>query len=139
MKELQHLNKYFHKYRYKLLAGILITIVARVFLLFTPELVGNSIDVIDNYRKGITTDVDVLRKKLILNIIYIVGAAVIGGIFTFLMRQTIINVSRYIEFDLKNEVYQQYQRLSLDFYKSNRTGDLMSRSEERRVGKECRC
>jgi ATP-binding cassette, subfamily B, multidrug efflux pump len=130
MKELQHLNKYFPKYRYKLLAGILITIVARIFLLFTPELVGNSIDVIDNYRKGITTDVDVMRKELILNIIYIVGAAIIGGIFTFLMRQTIINVSRYIEFDLKNEVYQQYQRLSLDFYKSNRTGDLMSRISE---------
>jgi ATP-binding cassette subfamily B protein len=130
MKELQHLNKYFRKYRYKLLAGILITIVARIFLLFTPELVGNSIDVIDNYRKGITTDVDILRKELILNIVYIVGAAVIGGIFTFLMRQTIINVSRYIEFDLKNEVYQQYQRLSLDFYKSNRTGDLMSRISE---------
>lgn len=130
MKELQHVNKYFYKYRYKLLAGILITIVARIFLLFTPELVGNSVDVIDNYRKGITTDIDVVKSELLVNILYIVGAAIIGGIFTFLMRQTIIYVSREIEYDLKNEVYQQYQRLSLDFYKSNRTGDLMSRISE---------
>ncbi|TBV26499.1 MULTISPECIES: ABC transporter ATP-binding protein [Flavobacteriaceae] len=130
MKELQHLNKYFYKYRYKLLSGVIITIVARIFLLFTPELVGSSVDVIDEYRKGIITDMAVVKRELLINILYIVGAAVIGGIFTFLMRQTIINVSRYIEFDLKNEVYQQYQRLSLDFYKSNRTGDLMSRISE---------
>ncbi len=130
MKELQHLNKYFYKYRYKLLSGVIITIVARIFLLFTPELVGSSVDVIDEYRKGIITDMTVVKRELLINILYIVGAAVIGGIFTFLMRQTIINVSRYIEFDLKNEVYQQYQRLSLDFYKSNRTGDLMSRISE---------
>ncbi|MEY8868109.1 ABC transporter ATP-binding protein [Meridianimaribacter flavus] len=130
MKELQHLNKYFYKYRYKLLSGVIITIVARIFLLFTPELVGSSVDVIDEYRKGIITDIAIVKRELLINILYIVGAAVIGGIFTFLMRQTIINVSRYIEFDLKNEVYQQYQRLSLDFYKSNRTGDLMSRISE---------
>ncbi len=130
MKELQHLNKYFYKYRYKLLAGILITIVARIFLLFTPELVGNSVDVLDNYRKGITTDVAIVKSELLTNIFYIIGAAIIGGVFTFLMRQTLIYVSRQIEFDLKNEVYQQYQRLSLDFYKSNRTGDLMSRISE---------
>ncbi|MCB0444430.1 MAG: ABC transporter, partial [Gelidibacter sp.] len=130
MKELQHLNKYFYKYRYKLLAGVLITIIARIFLLFTPELVGNSIDVIDQYRKGVVTNVAAVKSELLINILYIVGAAIIGGIFTFLMRQTIIYVSRQIEFDLKNEVYQQYQRLSLDFYKSNRTGDLMSRISE---------
>jgi ATP-binding cassette subfamily B multidrug efflux pump len=130
MRELQHVNKYFYKYRYKLLAGVLITIVARIFLLFTPELVGNSVDVIDNYRKGITTDLDIVKSELLINALYIVGAAIIGGVFTFLMRQTIIYVSRQIEYDLKNEVYQQYQRLSLDFYKSNRTGDLMSRISE---------
>lgn len=130
MKELQHVNKYFYKYRYKLLAGILITIVARIFLLFTPELIGRSVDVIDRYRKGITTNVAVVKSELLTNIFYIIGAAIIGGVFTFLMRQTIIYVSRHIEFDLKNEVYQQYQRLSLDFYKSNRTGDLMSRISE---------
>src|SRR5690606_20568822 len=121
MRELQHVNKYFYKYRYKILAGILITIVARIFLLFTPELVGNSVDVIDNYLKGNTTDLDAVKSELLINILYIIGAAIIGGIFTFAMRQTLIYVSREIEYDLKNEVYQQYQRLSLDFYKSNRT------------------
>lgn len=130
MKELKHINKYFYKYRYKLLSGVLITIVARIFLLFTPELVGSSVDILDEYRKGMITDVSVVKKELLINILYIVGAAVIGGVFTFLMRQTIINVSRYVEYDLKNEVYQQYQRLSLNFYKSNRTGDLMNRISE---------
>ena len=130
MKELQHLNKYFYKYRYKLLAGVIITIIARIFLLFTPELIGKSVDVIDEYQNNVITDVGEVRSELLKNILYIVGAAIIGGIFTFLMRQTIINVSRFIEFDLKNEVYQQYQRLSLNFYKSNRTGDLMNRISE---------
>ncbi len=130
MKELKHINKYFYKYRYRLLSGILITIVARIFLLFTPELVGSSVDIIDEYRKGTVTDLGVVKTELLKNILYIVGAAIIGGVFTFLMRQTIINVSRYVEFDLKNEVYQQYQRLSLNFYKSNRTGDLMNRISE---------
>mgnify|MGYP005850209715 CR=1 FL=1 len=130
MKELKHINKYFYKYRYKLLSGILITIVARIFLLFTPELIGSSVDVIDEYRRGIITDISVVKAELLKNILYIVGAAIIGGVFTFLMRQTLINVSRYVEYDLKNEVYQQYQRLSLNFYKSNRTGDLMNRISE---------
>ncbi len=130
MKELQHLNKYFYKYRYKLLSGIVITIIARIFLLFTPELIGTSVDILDEYRKGLVTDISFVKSELLKNILYIVGAAIIGGIFTFLMRQTLINVSRYVEYDLKNEVYQQYQRLSLSFYKSNRTGDLMSRISE---------
>lgn len=130
MKELKHINKYFYKYRYRLLSGILITIVARIFLLFTPELVGSSVDIIDEYRRGMVTDVSVVKAELIKNILYIIGAAIIGGVFTFLMRQTLINVSRYVEYDLKNEVYQQYQRLSLSFYKSNRTGDLMNRISE---------
>jgi ATP-binding cassette subfamily B protein len=130
MKELKHINKYFYKYRYRLLSGILITIVARIFLLFTPELVGSSVDIIDDYRRGVVTDMSIVKAELLKNILYIVGAAIIGGVFTFLMRQTIINVSRYVEYDLKNEVYQQYQRLSLNFYKSNRTGDLMNRISE---------
>jgi len=130
MKELKHLNKYFFKYKYSLLVGVVITVIARIFLLFTPRLIRQSINVVDQYRKGIVTDIAVVKSELILNIVYIVGAALIAGLFTFLMRQTIINVSRYIEFDLKNEVYQQYQKLSLSFYKRNRTGDLMNRISE---------
>lgn len=128
MKELQHLNKYFKKYRYKLLIGIVITILAKIFALFTPRLIGQSINIIVAKLNGdIGTS---FKADLALNIMYLIGAAIIAGLFTFLKRQTIINVSRYIEFDLKNEVYQQYQRLSLNFYKKNRTGDLMNRISE---------
>ena len=74
--------------------------------------------------------VNIFKQKIALKIIFILFAAIITGIFTFLMRQTLINVSRYIEFDLKNEIYEHYQKLSLNFYKKNRTGDLMSRISE---------
>ena len=128
MKELQHLNKYIFTYRYKLLIGIAITILAKIFALFTPRLVGESINIIVAKLNG---EIDTTFKAdLTINILYLVGAAIIAGGFTFLKRQTIINVSRYIEFDLKNEIYQQYQRLSLNFYKKNRTGDLMNRISE---------
>ncbi|NNK40420.1 MAG: ABC transporter ATP-binding protein [Winogradskyella sp.] len=129
MKSLKHLNKYFYKYRYRLLTGILITILAKIFALFTPRLIGDSINVVSNKLNN-TISTEVFKGELTLNIIYLVGAAIVAGILTFLMRQTIINVSRYIEYDLKNEVYAHYQILSLSFYKANRTGDLMSRISE---------
>ena len=129
MKSLQHLNKYFFKYRYRLLLGIFITVVAKIFALFTPRLIGMSINVVSERLEGNISN-KVFQQELILNIIYVIGAAVLAGGFTFLMRQTIINVSRYIEYDLKNEVYAHYQKLSLSFYKANRTGDLMNRITE---------
>lgn len=129
MKALKHLNKYFFKYRYRLIIGVIITIIAKIFALFTPRLVGASINVVSDRLDGKITE-EVFRSELMINILYLIGAAVVAGIFTFLMRQTIINVSRYIEFDLKNEIYQHYQVLSLNFYKSNRTGDLMNRISE---------
>ncbi|MCO4821571.1 MAG: ABC transporter ATP-binding protein [Flavobacteriaceae bacterium] len=129
MKELQHLNKYIYKYRFRLLFGIFITIIAKIFALFTPRLVGQSITVISERLDG-TIPVDLFQSELLKNILYIIGAAIVAGTLTFLMRQTIIVVSRHIEFDLKNEIYQQYQKLSLNFYKNNRTGDLMNRISE---------
>ncbi len=130
MKELQHLNKYFLKYKVHLLSGVLITIVARIFLLFTPRLVREIFVIIEKYKDGNVTGNNTIQGELTQIIIYIIGAAIIAGILTFFMRQAIINVSRYIEFDLKNEVYEQYQKLSLNFYKKNRTGDLMNRISE---------
>lgn len=127
MKELKHLNKYFLKYKSHLLVGIVITIVARIFLLFTPRYIRRIFEIIENKAGLKETEI---KAELLEAILYIIGAAVIAGIFTFLMRQTIINVSRYIEYDLKNEVYAQYQKLSLNFYKKNRTGDLMNRISE---------
>ncbi|MFP4846402.1 ABC transporter ATP-binding protein [Winogradskyella sp. PE311] len=129
MKALKHLNKYFYKYRSRLIIGIIITIVAKVFMLFTPRLVGDSINIVSDRLDGKITQ-DVFESEILINVLLIIGAAIIAGIFTFLMRQTIINVSRYIEFDLKNEIYHHYQILSLNFYKSNRTGDLMNRISE---------
>lgn len=130
MKELQYLNKYLYTYRGKLLLGILITIIARIFSLFTPRLVGNSMTAIEQYISSGQSNTDEIQAVLLTNIALIVAASFISGFFTFLMRQTIINVSRYIEFDLKNEIYQHYQLLCSTFYKKNRTGDLMSRISE---------
>lgn len=129
MKELKHLNKYFKKYWSKLLAGIVITIIARVFQLVMPSYVNKSIGTVENYFKGALTKPEA-QDLLLEFILIIVGAALLSGFFTFLMRQTIINMSRFIEFDLKNEVFDHYQFLSLNFYKRNRTGDLMNRISE---------
>ncbi|HMB64117.1 MAG TPA: ABC transporter ATP-binding protein [Eudoraea sp.] len=129
MKELKHLNKYFRKYWFKLLVGIIITVIARIFQLVMPSYVKKSIEVVENF---VSTEIDepMARDLLLQYILIIIGAALLSGFFTFLMRQTIINVSRYIEYDLKNEVFDHYQLLSLNFYKKNRTGDLMNRISE---------
>jgi ATP-binding cassette subfamily B protein len=130
MKELQYLNKYFIKYKYRFLLGLLITIVAQIFSLFTPELIGNSIKLIEDYVKSAQKDVALLKYELLKNILYILATTIIAGFFTFLMRQTLIVMSRYVEFDLKNEIFNHYQNLSQHFYKRNRTGDLMNRISE---------
>ena len=130
MKELQYLNKYFIKYKYRFLLGLFITIVAQIFSLFTPELIGNSIKVIEEFVKSSSKDVALLKSSLLKNILYILATTIIAGFLTFLMRQTLIVMSRYVEFDLKNEIFNHYQNLSQDFYKRNRTGDLMNRISE---------
>nr|WP_294938899.1 ABC transporter ATP-binding protein [uncultured Flavobacterium sp.] len=126
MKELQYLNKYFIKYKYRFLLGILITIVAQFFTLYTPKLVGDSIKVLENSK----LTKEVVETDLLENIVLILVTTLIAGFLTFLMRQTLIVMSRHIEFDLKNEVFQQYERLTQNFYKQNRTGDLMNRISE---------
>lgn len=126
MKELKHLNKYFYKYKYLFIGGILITIIARFFALYTPKLVGNSMTIIEDYFNHIYT-LEETKSQLLHNILFIILATLIAGVFTFLMRQSLIVMSRHIEFDLKNEIFQHYEKLSLSFYKRNRTGDLMNR------------
>ena len=130
MKELKYLNKYLLKYKTNLLLGFFIIIIARILLLFTPGLIRNSVNVIDEFRKGNITEIEIVQTELIENIFLILLAAISAGIFTFLTRQTIINVSRYVEFDLKNEIYNQYQKLSLSFYNKNQSVDLMNRISE---------
>ncbi len=130
MKALKHLNKYFYKYRYRLIIGVLITAVAKIFALQVPQLIRESLNVVEDYNKNIINNLSEVRHELFINILLIIGAALLSGFFTFLMRQTLIVMSRLIEFDLKNEIYDQYQALSQTFYKKNRTGDLMNRISE---------
>ncbi|MGO4773001.1 ABC transporter ATP-binding protein [Flavobacterium sp. W22_SRS_FK3] len=136
MKELSYLNKYFIKYKYSFSFGILITIIAQIFFLFTPKLVSQSFDTIEEFLKLSETDrhssiiIGYYRQDLIHNVLLIIGSAIVAGFLTFLMRQTLIVMSRHIEFDLKNEVFKQYENLSQNFYKQNRTGDLMNRISE---------
>ena len=130
MRALQYLNRYLKKYRFLLLLGLLFTVSSRVFAVLAPSLVGDSITAIEQFIRIGETDLTDIKRLLLTNIALIVGAALISGIFTFSMRQTIINVSRHIEYDLKNTVYNHYQKLSMRFYKQNRVGDLMSRISE---------
>lgn len=131
MKNLKHINKYFYKYKKELILGIFITIVARIFALVMPEYVQKAMDSIQKYVEGENLiEGKSIEYHLLMCILIIVVSAILSGFFTFLMRQLIINVSRYIEFDMKNEVFKKYQSLSQKFYKENRTGDLMSRISE---------
>ena len=130
MKELRYLNKYFVKYKYSFLLGIIFTIIAQIFMLFTPKLISKSFKVIEAFAKDKTIDKSIIYEELLSNILLVIATTIIAGFLTFLMRQTLIVMSRHIEFDLKNEVFRQYENLSQNFYKQNRTGDLMNRISE---------
>ncbi|WP_296636730.1 ABC transporter ATP-binding protein [Polaribacter sp.] len=130
MKALQYINKYLSKYKWRIIIGLLITILSKLLTLQVPRIIGNSFNIVEEYLNNTVTDIAFVKQELLKNVLIIIGVALLSGFFTFLMRQTIIVTSRLIEFDLKNEIYQQYQRLSLNFYKKNRTGDLMNRISE---------
>ena len=130
MKELKYLTKYFLKYKYRLFVGILITIIARIFIVFTPRFTGNAIQLIESYIINKQQSTETFKQELLEYILLILGVSIIAAFFTFLMRQTLIVMSRLIEFDLKNNVFKQYELLSQNFYKQNRTGDLMNRISE---------
>ena len=129
MKHLTYVNKYFYKYRKQLIWGVLITIIARLFSLVMPKSVQYAIKAVEDYLASPTSQKSI-GSDLLLYCLVIIGATLLSGFFTFWMRQLIINVSRYIEYDMKNEVYQKYQVLSQQFYKQHRTGDLMNRISE---------
>ena len=128
MKSLQHLNKYFLKYKWHFLLGILFTIISNYFGVRMPLFVKTTIDSLMQ-NMSINSVNDALWISLKIGGIYML-LSFAKGFFLFLMRQTIIVMSRHIEFDLKNEIYDQYQQLDMSFYKKNRTGDLMNRISE---------
>lgn len=130
MKELRYLNPYFLKYKYHFFGGIIATIVAQIFSLVSPKLISDSIASLEDYIKSNRSNTQVVKDLLIENIIWMALAVLASGILTFIMRQTLIVMSRHIEFDLKNVVFRQYEVLTQNFYKKNRTGDLMNRISE---------
>lgn len=130
MKSLLYLNKFFYKYKSKFILGIIITIIAQIFALYTPKLISASLKEIEDFTKNNDLDTTLIYDLLLENILLIIATTIISGFFTFLMRQTLIVMSRYVEFDLKNEIYAHYQTLSQNFFKQNRTGDLMNRITE---------
>jgi ATP-binding cassette subfamily B protein len=129
MKELQYLNKYFIKYKFRFLIGITITIASQIFSLYTPKLISKSITAIENFNKNGESS-ELIKNQLFQNIMWILITTLIAGTLRFLMRQTLIVMSRHVEFDLKNEIFKHYEVLDQKFYKQNRTGDLMNRISE---------
>ena len=129
MKELQYLNKYFVKYKFHFLLGIIMTIASQIFSLYTPKLISKSFKIIEDFHKNNVSN-ELVKTELIYNIFWILVTTLIAGVLRFLMRQTLIVMSRHVEFDLKNEVFKHYEVLDQNFYKRNRTGDLMNRISE---------
>lgn len=152
MKSLRYLNKYLWKYKYRLIWGILFVAVSNIFAIYPAQIIRVAFDEVanstelqelnkstdesqtyDNQSLGVITDfaenMD-LTQKLLFFASLVMLLALLKGLFTFFMRQTIIVMSRLIEYDLKNEIYAHYQALSMSFYKRNNTGDIMNRISE---------
>lgn len=139
MKELSHLNKYLFKYKRYLILGTLFIIVANFFGIVPAMIVRHSFDLVQkniaiyNIFDGFDLQnetYETFANSILLFGVIILIMALLKGVFMFFMRQTIIVMSRRIEFDLKNEVYKHYQTLPLSFYRRNNTGDLMARISE---------
>lgn len=127
MRSLKHINKYFYKYRFRLLLGIVFTAISNIFAVYSVTYIQQAIDRLAHLNDPSLGDP---YAHLLFLAGLILGFAVLSGFFLFLMRQTIIVMSRLIEYDLKNEIYEHYQKLDIAFYKRNNTGDLMNRISE---------
>lgn len=139
VKELRHLNKYFLKYRKYLIWGIVFVTVSNIFQILPAQLVRFALDlVLENLHihqslQGLDMQNDyraIINRSIVFYGILILSIAMLRGLFLFLVRQTLIVMSRHIEYDLKNEIYRHYQSLPLSFYRSNNTGDLIARISE---------
>ncbi|MFZ4863926.1 ABC transporter ATP-binding protein [Sphingobacterium sp. Mn56C] len=139
MKDLAYLNKYFYKYRWRLIPGIIFVIISNYFGILPAKVIREAFDLvkenIDLYRlyDGFERQdliYQVFGSSLLFFGVVVLVLALIRGLFLFLMRQSIILISRHIEYDLKNEIYQHYQELDFAFFRRNKTGDLMNRATE---------
>ncbi|MBL4755227.1 MAG: ABC transporter ATP-binding protein [Flavobacteriales bacterium] len=148
MKSLQYLNKYFWKYKWRLAVGLVMIICSNLFGIYPPKIIRTAFDTVaeeisgaaaanpnaapflfEQSLRNLLESIPLSEKLFYFGVIVLI-LALLKGLFTFLMRQTIIVMSRLIEYDLKNEVYDQYQRLGAAFYKKQSTGDLMNRISE---------
>ncbi|WP_044204567.1 ABC transporter ATP-binding protein [Flammeovirga sp. OC4] len=139
MKELAYLNKYIIRYGFRLSLGIIFMIISNIFAIAPAQVVRYALDlVVDTLKtqtllKGSSIYDSYINEFFQIVLLYggvIVGMAFMRGIFLFFVRQTIIVMSRLIEFDLKNDIFEHYQKLPLSFYRKNNTGDLMARISE---------
>lgn len=128
MKSLNYLNKYFYKYKWRLLLGVLFVGISNYFAVDGYIYAGQAVDFIKNNISH--SDKNFLSNQLLKYVAIILGLAVLSGTFLFFTRQTIIVMSRLVEYDLKNEIYEKYQQLDIAFYKRNNTGDMMNRISE---------
>ena len=139
MKHLRFLNKYFYKYKWWIIPGVFFVIISNIFGVIPAQVIGHAFNLITENIQiyGLFSGFD--RQQIIYDIfsysLFYFGALVlllylVRGLFLFFMRQTLILMSRHIEFDMKNEIYAHYQVLSLGFYRRNNTGDLMNRATE---------
>ena len=139
MKHLRFLNKYFLKYKWWIIPGIFFVIISNIFAVIPAQVIGHAFNLIIENIQVYTLFSGFNRQAVIYDIfsyslLYFGGLVILlylmRGLFLFFMRQTIILMSRHIEFDMKNEIYAHYQELSMGFYRKNNTGDLMNRATE---------
>jgi ATP-binding cassette, subfamily B, multidrug efflux pump len=139
LKELAYLNRYFLRYRYHLLGGLFFVAASNVFAVLSPQVVRHAVNLVSEnrlwYEQLEGTAAQALMRERFLIVLLLFGGvylalALVRGAFMFLMRQTLIIMSRLIEYDLKNALYAHYQRMDQGFYRRNNTGDLMSRVAE---------
>ncbi|SFA59275.1 ATP-binding cassette, subfamily B [Pedobacter suwonensis] len=139
MKHLSRLNKYFLKYKWWIIPGSIFVVISNIFGVVPAQVIGYAVDLISENIQLFNLFAGFDRQAIIYNIfssnllffgLLVIALYLLRGLFLFFMRQTIILMSRHIEFDMKNDIYQHYQELSLGFYRRNNTGDLMNRATE---------
>ena len=139
MKDLAYLNKFFLKYKWRLIPGVIFVIIANLFAVLPAQVIRTTFNLVSENIAIYRLFIGFERQAIVLQLfgysvlffgVVVLLLALIRGLFLFFMRQTIILMSRHIEYDLKNEIYSHYQSLSLAFFRKNTTGDLMNRVTE---------
>src|SRR5687767_12368455 len=139
MKELAYLNKYLLRYKWHIILGLIFVIISNFFQIYPAQMVRHSIDLVtDNfgvYRSfgGTPAQADffaVFSTSILIYAVLILIMALLRGLFLYFVRQTLIVMSRHVEYDLKNDIFAHYETLPLSFYRRNNTGDLMNRISE---------